>query len=230
VTCRSVLADFVEVGVIIEKMVVLCDFDGTITEVDTAEFVLCTFAHGDWRTIEALFEKGEITLEECLRRQFSLVRASRTQMLNALEGVATFRPGFEEFARHCKGSDIPLVIVSAGLDFVIEHFLKVKDFKDLVTVYMPKTRITADGIGFKFPRRYFRASVDSKHDLVRHYKGQSFTVIFIGDGSADFAAAKEANLAFAIKGSRLEELCGKEKIPFKSIGSFLEVLESMRKM
>jgi 2-hydroxy-3-keto-5-methylthiopentenyl-1-phosphate phosphatase len=55
-------------------------------------------------------------------------------------------------------------------------------------------------------------------------------VIFIGDGHADFAAAKEANLAFAIKGSRLEELCEKEKIQFTSISSFREVLESIRKM
>jgi 2-hydroxy-3-keto-5-methylthiopentenyl-1-phosphate phosphatase len=45
-----------------EKMAVLCDFDGTTTEVDTAEFVLGMFAQGDWRAIDALFEKGDITL------------------------------------------------------------------------------------------------------------------------------------------------------------------------
>jgi len=215
---------------IMEKLVVLCDFDGTITDADTAQFVLCTFARGDWRAIEALFEKGEITLEEGLRRQFSLVNASREQMLNALEGVANLRPGFEEFARYCKNRGIPLVIVSAGLDFVIKHFLEAKNLKNLVTVYAPKSRISADGIEFKFPRRYYRKSVDFKHDLVRHYKSQGFKVIFIGDGNADFASAKEANLAFAIKGSRLEELCKKEKIPFISISSFKEVLESIRKM
>jgi 2,3-diketo-5-methylthio-1-phosphopentane phosphatase len=212
-----------------EKVVVLCDFDGTTTDVDTAEFVLRTFARGDWRTTEVLFEKGEITLEECLRKQFSLVRASREQILNALEGVATLRPGFEEFARYCKDRGISLVIVSAGLDFVIKHFLEVKNLKNLVTVYVPKSRISADGIEFKFPRRYYGASVDFKHDLVRHYKSQGLRVIFIGDGNADFAAAKEANLAFAIKGSRLEKLCEKEKIPFISISSFREALESIRK-
>jgi 2-hydroxy-3-keto-5-methylthiopentenyl-1-phosphate phosphatase len=213
-----------------EKLVVLCDFDGTITDVDTAEFVLRTFAQGDWRAIEALFQKGEITLEEGLRRQFSLVRASREQMLNALEGVAALRPGFEEFAGYCKDHSIPLVIVSAGLDFVIEHFLEVENLKSLVTVYAPKIRISADGIEFKFPRRYHGASVDFKDDLARHYKSQGFRVVFIGDGNADFAAAKEANLAFAIKGSRLETLCEKEKIQFMSISSFREVLESIRKM
>jgi 2,3-diketo-5-methylthio-1-phosphopentane phosphatase len=213
-----------------EKVVVLCDFDGTISDVDTAEFVLCTFAQEDWRATEALFEKGKITLEECLRRQFSLVRASREQMLNALEDVATLRLGFDEFARYCKDRGIPLVIVSAGLDFVIKHFLEVKKLKNLATIYAPKSRISADGIKFNFPRRHHRTSVDFKHDLVRRYKSQGFRVVFIGDGHADFAAAKEANLAFAIKGSKLEELCEKEKIPFMSISSFREVLESIRKM
>jgi 2-hydroxy-3-keto-5-methylthiopentenyl-1-phosphate phosphatase len=151
-------------------------------------------------------------------------------MLNALEGVATLRPGFEEFARYCKDRGIPLVIVSAGLDFVIRHFLDVKNLKNLVTVYAPKSRISADGVGLNFPRRYHRTSVDFKHDLVRRYKGQGFKVVFIGDGHADFAAAKEANLSFAIKGSKLEELCEKEKISFISISSFREVLESIRKM
>jgi 2-hydroxy-3-keto-5-methylthiopentenyl-1-phosphate phosphatase len=99
-----------------------------------------------------------------------------------------------------------------------------------VTVYAPKIRISADGTEFKFPRHYHRASVDFKDDLARHYKSQGFRVIFIGDGHADFAAAKEANLAFTIKGSRLEKLCEKEKIPFMSISSFREVLESIRKM
>jgi 2-hydroxy-3-keto-5-methylthiopentenyl-1-phosphate phosphatase len=65
---------------------------------------------------------------------------------------------------------------------------------------------------------------------VRKYKDQGLRVIFLGDGSADFAAAKEANLAFAIKGSRLGGTGEKQKIPFKSMSTFLEVLESIRKM
>jgi 2-hydroxy-3-keto-5-methylthiopentenyl-1-phosphate phosphatase len=212
-----------------ENTVVLCDFDGTITDIDTAEFVLDMFAHGDWRAIEALFERGEITLEECLKRQFSLVRVSKKEILKALEGAATLRPGFGEFARYCKNHGISLVIISAGLDFVIKHFLKVKDLKNLTNVYMPKTKITASSIEFKFPRRYYTSSVNFKQDLAKRYKSQGFRVIFVGDGSADFPAAKEANFAFAILGSTLETLCKKEKIPHKSVNSFLEVLESIHK-
>jgi 2-hydroxy-3-keto-5-methylthiopentenyl-1-phosphate phosphatase len=144
--------------------------------------------------------------------------------------VAAFRLGFEELARYCKNTGIPLVIVSAGLDFVIKHFFRVKNWKNLATIYMPKSRATASGVEFKFPKCYYRTSVNFKHDLVRRYKGQGFRVIFIGDGSADFAAAAEADFAFAIKGSKLEKLCEKEKIPHINVRNFLEILESIRKI
>ena len=45
-----------------EKIVVLCDFDGTTSEIDTAEFVLCMFAREDWRAIDALFEEERLHL------------------------------------------------------------------------------------------------------------------------------------------------------------------------
>jgi 2-hydroxy-3-keto-5-methylthiopentenyl-1-phosphate phosphatase len=213
-----------------ENRVVLCDFDGTIIDIDTAEFVLDMFAHGDWRAIEALFERGEITLEECLKRQFSPVRVSKKEILKALKGAATLRPGFEEFASYCKNRGIRLVIVSAGLDFVIKHFLQVNNLKNLATICMPRIRVTADGIEFKFPRRHYRTSVNFKQDLVKQYKAQGFRVISVGDGSADFPAAKDADFAFAIEGSTLEKLCEKEKIPCKSVSSFLEVSESIQKI
>jgi 2-hydroxy-3-keto-5-methylthiopentenyl-1-phosphate phosphatase len=151
-------------------------------------------------------------------------------MLNALKDVTTLRPGFEEFARFCKDSGISLVIVSAGLDFVVKHVLEVKKLCNLVTIYMPRTRITTDDIEFKFPRRHFTKSVNFKHDLALHCKSQGHRMVFIGDGNADFPAAKEADITFVIKGSRLEELCKKENIPFKSISNFSEVLKSMGKM
>lgn len=223
-------SQFHKVRVVMQKTVVLCDFDGTITEIDTAEFVLDKFAQGDWRAIDSMYEKGAITLEECLKRQFSLVKVSRKQILNALKNVVTFRQGFEELARYCKNHGIPLVIVSAGLDFVIKHFLEVKNWKNLVIIYMPKSRVTASGIEFRFPRCYYKTSVNFKHDLVKRYKGQGFRVIFIGDGSADFAAATEADFAFAVKGSKLERLCEKEKIPHIGVRNFLETLGSIRKI
>jgi len=209
------------------SLVVLCDFDGTVVDIDTSVFVLTRFAEEDWRTFDGQLERGKITLGECLRKQFSTVRATKTRILKEIENVPSVRPNFEKLAEFCKTKGIPLMIVSAGLDFVINHFLEQKGWQKLVTVYAPKARITAKGIKFTFPKLLDKASVSFKDDLVRYYKKQGKTTIYIGDGFADFNAAKNADFSFAIEDSKLAELLKNDGIPHKEISDFQEVVKAI---
>ena len=209
-------------------LVLLCDFDGTITMVDTAELILSKFAEGEWRTFDRQFENGELTLEDCLNKEFSLVRVSKQNIIDELKNIE-FRPGFEQLVRYCRENHIPFVIVSAGLDFVVEHFLKLNRWKQLVATFMGKTEITPNGIKFTFPERYDKTSANFKQDFVRQWKSRGKKVIFIGDGSGDYDAAREADIAFAIKGSKLAELCTKHEIYCRSITDFQGVIETLRR-
>ncbi|HEV2119107.1 MAG TPA: RNA-guided endonuclease TnpB family protein, partial [Candidatus Bathyarchaeia archaeon] len=56
------------------RLAILTDFDGTVTLNDTFENVLAEFAQGDWRVVDEQYVRGEIGLEECLRRQGAMVR------------------------------------------------------------------------------------------------------------------------------------------------------------
>lgn len=215
---------------ILMKLVVLCDFDGTITTIDTAEFVLTRFAQGDWRQFDRQFENGEITLEECLAKQFSLVGASEKQILKELKDVVTFRPNFKKLAEYCTQNHTALILVSAGLDFVIEHFLKLNNCQDSVEVYAAKTAFTANGIRFTFPRLFDRTSDNFKHDIVRHYRRQGKSVMYVGDGTADWPAARDADYSFAIESSRLAKLCKSHGILCKNITDFQEVIEAIREI
>ena len=209
---------------------VLCDFDGTITTNDLAELVLDKFAQGDWKAIDAKFEQGKISLEECLKKEFALVKASKEQMLFAVEEEVAFRPGLEKLAFYCKEKNVPLIIVSAGIDFIINHLLKRQKWEELVETYMPHVTVTEEGMNFTFPKILQDGSVNFKHDLVRQYKSKDVRVVYIGDGTGDFAAAREADIAFAIKGSKLENLCQKYNVPCKSIVDFRIVLDTIHEM
>ena len=211
----------------LSEIAVLCDFDGTITTIDTAEFVLARFAEGNFQRFNRLFEKGEIALEECLNKQFSLVKVSKRKIIGELDKRVIFRPNFRELAVTCKQKDTPLVIVSAGLDFVIEHFLKVNDCLDLVEVYSPNAKFSHDGISFTFPELCDQSSINFKQDIVRHGKNQGKFVIFVGDGLADLPAAKDADTVFAIKGSRLSKLCKKTGVECKEMMDFREVIDAV---
>jgi 2-hydroxy-3-keto-5-methylthiopentenyl-1-phosphate phosphatase len=213
-----------------KDLVVLCDFDGTITTIDTAEWVLARFAQGDWQLFDRKFEKGEITLEECLNSQFSLVRASKKQILQELKDLVVFRSNFKKLAEYCKENHIPLLIVSAGLNFIIKHFLELNNCSDLVEVCAAKTSFNDNGIKLVFPTLSDKTSENIKDDEVRRCKSRKREVIYIGDGLADYAAARLADHSFVIEGSRLAKLCKKNGIPCTAITDFQEIIEAIRRI
>jgi len=205
---------------------VLTDFDGTISTIDTAEFALDKFADRNWRTIDEQLERGEITFEESLEREFAMLKVSKKEILEALEHSTEFRPNFDILVDYCKKRGFPLIIVSGGLDFCIRHFLDLGGWSELKIV-APKSKWTRKGILLQFSKRFDRTSSNLKDDLVRFYKKRGQRVVYIGNGLGDFPAAQLADLAFAIKGSKLAELCGTNGVRCREITDFRPVVESI---
>jgi HAD superfamily phosphoserine phosphatase-like hydrolase len=211
------------------KLAVLSDFDGTVTLNDTFENVAEKFAEGDWRAVDDQYVKGEITLEECLRRQGGMVRVSKSQILHELDRVTKFRPGFDNLAEYCKTNHYPLVVVSAGLDFVIKHFLTRQNWNDKVELFAAAAKCTPKGIKFDFPKLKDKRSMNFKDDTVRYYKTKTDTVAYVGDGRWDLHALRNADLRFAIKNSKLAELCKEQEIQAATVADFTEVVTSLQK-
>jgi len=209
------------------NMAVLSDFDGTIVDIDTGEYVLSQFAHGDWRAIDEQLERGEITLEECLTKQFAMVKETEERLLKEVEGVASFRPGFVDLVDYCETNRYPFVIVSGGMDFIIKHLLRAQKLLDRVEIVAPKAKATKGGVTFRFPKLSQVGSLNFKDDLVRTYENNSGESVYIGDGLSDLAAITRANIRFAIRGSRLSKLCRREGIDFQEIDDFHDVLRNL---
>ena len=207
--------------------VVLCDFDGTIVNIDTAQRVLELFADPSWRRIEKEFEKSEVSFEESLRKEYELIAAAPETILRELDRITTVRPRFDELIQHCESNHIPLVVLSGGLDFYIKHFLQRENWLDSISIHAPKTQRTANGYEVTFPKRLVTSSVNFKVDLVRFHKGRGDRVFFIGDGIADFPSAKESDYVFAIRDSKLAKLCRNENVTCKEIDDFQPVIDAL---
>ncbi|MFC1802739.1 MtnX-like HAD-IB family phosphatase [Thermoproteota archaeon] len=207
--------------------VVLCDFDGTITTFDTCVTILDKFSDGNWEKYDDHLLEGKISLEECMQSQFLMVKASKKEILKELQESVIIRNGFKEFVRFCRGEGIPFLIVSGGLDFLIQYFLESLGLQDYVEVVAARTRFGDKGMELEFPFMRFGDSLDFKADLVRYYKENGFKVVYIGDGLSDFEAVIEADHVFVVNGSMLLDRCRDIGIECIEFTSFIEVKDKL---
>jgi len=206
----------------------LSDFDGTIATVDTGEAALRKFGQGDWEALDTEYSRGRITFEECIQAQFSMIKAREEFIIYELNKIVQLRTGFRETVTYCQSKAIPFVIVSGGLDFIIRHTLKQEGLLDNVEIFGPRASWTQNGLKLVFPHRFYKDSVTFKDDLVRHHKLQGTRVFFVGNGLGDLTAAAASDMAFAVKGSRLAELCRKKRVPFREMSDFHDVIAALK--
>lgn len=203
---------------------VLCDFDGTIATTDVGSNFFRTYAgRPEWEELIEAWKKGEIGSRDCLTEECRLVRVTRDEVVSF---VQTFEIDeyFAAFVRWCDGREIPLAVVSDGLDFYIAQVLKRFGLSRL-PVYANHLRFTDGGIEPEFP--HFEHGCLScgncKGYHVREYKKLFGKVIFVGDGYSDRCALEVADLVLAKKG--LAKLCKLLRKPCFEVEDFRDVRE-----
>lgn len=101
------------------RAAVLLDFNGTITVRDCSELAPRRFAQGRWEEYDEMLDRGEIGLEECMKRQFALVHAMPEEITDYLDGVVEVREGFVSLFDVLSIKSCHVGAVSVGLDFFI---------------------------------------------------------------------------------------------------------------
>ena len=85
------------------------------------------------------------------------------------------------------------------------------------------------GIKFRFLKLKDNRSMNLKDDVVRSYRTRADTVAYIGDGRWDLHALRNADLRFAIKNSKLSQLCKEQEIQAKIVSDLNEMVASLKK-
>jgi 2-hydroxy-3-keto-5-methylthiopentenyl-1-phosphate phosphatase len=215
-------------GVRATDLSILCDFDGTITLIDTAEYILDRFASGDWRGVERLLEAGDITIEECMKRQFEMITMSRESMIRELDGVVKPRPGFQALLELGRAGGHRFRITSAGLDFYIRHFLTARGWACSTEVVAPRVTDSGPGVRFEFPPKKNAWAHNFKEDNVLEERAAGRLVAYIGDGTSDHWAAMAADWAFAVQGSKLDRSLERDAKGHHAFTDFHQVIEVLR--
>ena len=210
----------------VKKILVQCDFDGTVTKEDISFMLLDAFAKGDWRAFNKLYSDGKITVGEFNERAFGLVKATKRTMLDFLKDKVIIRRGFKSFVELCQKKEIRLVIVSNGLDFYIKQILKDIGLAGL-EYHAAETRFHSTGLKV----RYIGPDgsvVDAgfKDKYVDQYLNEGYQVIYIGNGTSDLTAARGCHQVFATES--LLEHCRRTGITCIPFSSFVEITQVIK--
>jgi 2-hydroxy-3-keto-5-methylthiopentenyl-1-phosphate phosphatase len=182
------------------KIVLQCDFDGTIATEDVSFMLLDAFADGDWRKIHDEYHAARMTVGEFNSRVFGMVKAGRETMLEYLKTHVKIREGLDELARTCEKKGVKLIIVSNGLDFYIERILKDMGLANIES-HAARTIFRPAGLEVAYIGPAGNVMEDGfKEAYTRLYLDGGCRVIYAGDGFSDAGAAKLAHKIFAIDG------------------------------
>jgi len=208
------------------RVVVACDFDGTITQEDLGLATMGRFATGDWWAIETAWRDGEISSMECLQRQFAMVEASEEE-LHAFYQSVPIDEAFVPFVQACRAAGVDVAVLSDGLDFYIEIVLRRVGLADLPYV-ANHLRFENGEMVIEFPHQAADCSKcgNCKRDHARRLAGEYDVVAFVGDGHSDRCVAGHADPVFAK--SHLREYCQSERIPFTPFETFADLLSVPR--
>lgn len=209
---------------------VLVDFDDTAAVQNVAELLLHRFGHPTWTDVRERFRRGELSLKEYQEIVFLAVSADRNSMQDYVREQACFRDHFGALWSFCRERDIPMCIVSQGLDFYVQALL---DGDGHSGMPVHAVRVGFDGRGrvagysydFTYPDAPERGN--SKAVMVRRFQERGHHVFFVGDGRSDFEAGEIADTVFAHR--QMAEMCDEAGIPFTQFTDFGPVLEAVRK-
>lgn len=210
------------------KLAVQCDFDGTIIEGEIRNLLLEEFADGNWREIVDAFYNGEISVKDCMKQCFSMVKTDEKTLREFIlrSDLIKVRGGFIELYSYCKQKGYHFVIVSNGLNFYIDAILYDLGLRN-IEVFAAQNQFSPDGMITKYiGPNGDEPETDFKEAFTELLEKQGYRVVCIGDSISDIFTAKRASHVFAT--GNLCSYCRKENLNYISFETFHDVIRGFK--
>lgn len=200
---------------------IFCDFDGTVTDFETAEG-LWEYLLGDTfhKKMKQLL-KDNANTSHGIKELFSLVPSADYPLIEQYILSIKLRPGFPEFLQWIATKDIPFVLVSAGIREMIDAVLE--PYENLITA------VHCCDLDYSGPFLTISCPYDNGIDLMQkeavmkqYYYKKS---IYIGDSFTDMNAARTADSVFAR--DRLHTYLSGNQIPHYTFETFHDIRNIM---
>ena len=214
------------------KIVLISDFDGTISKKDFFYMVIDSIlkdkqdALAPWQDYLA----GKIKHIDALTGIFSQIHLTQRELDEFISTIEV-DSYFYDTAKYCKNKNIPFYICSAGTNYYIKKRISDSLSKyNIILISNDATYSQQDGMKLVAPEQnspYYNSNTGiSKQAIVQKLKGEGFFTIYAGDGKPDFKSAQIADVVFAK--DMLLELCKGKNIETKPFNDFKDILNYIR--
>jgi len=188
------------------KFVALSDWDGTITSMDSNDFLTDNLGFGVEKRRELNLEvlAGRMTFRDAFREMLQSVAAKVPfhECVEVLKKNIKLDPGFKGFYTWCKANGVPVVIVSSGMEPTLRGVLStLLGDEEASQIDVICNSVVVEDDGKKWDIQYRHPDSGYGHDkswAILPYRELDHrpTLFFFGDGVSDMSAAKHADLLF----------------------------------
>lgn len=211
------------------KRVVFCDFDGTITAVETFAGMLKEFAPELSATVMPELYARRLTLRDGVRQMLEAIPSARYPEVIAYADDKPVRPGLLELVDFLEEQNIPFVIVSGGVRGMVERVLsrgetEGKSLRDRVTD-IAAVDVETDGDFLRVPTQVFEGETELIAKVQVMAKYPAAEQIAIGDSVTDINMALKADLVFAR--DRLIDYLEAEGKPYIAWNDFFDIRDRL---
>ncbi|MCW8133024.1 MAG: HAD-IB family phosphatase [Planctomycetota bacterium] len=206
-------------------MLILCDFDGTITEQDVTNLIWDKYIRPDWREVLLPpYRAGTMAPPELMAQGYAPISATAEELLAFARPQVNLRAGFGDLTALCETNGWPFRVVSQGLDWYLRAFLPPE-----IKFHGLRAELRGTWKVFLPPEAQLAPGEDYKVWVMNRLRGEHAgrPAVFIGDGRNDLEIARHADRVFAVAGSTLEKLCRELAIPFQSFTDFHQIIAAL---
>jgi 2,3-diketo-5-methylthio-1-phosphopentane phosphatase len=186
-----------------------------------------TFAGGKAESIVADYLAGNINARECLSRECEALGPIQRESLEQFVDGFQLDPTFLSFAGFCAAGEIPLTILSDGLDFYVQRLLASAGLGH-VPFYANRATWNDAGNGRvtlvpEFPYRDEHCDLcgNCKRNHLASLSADDDAVVYIGDGISDRCPVRYADFVFAK--NHLIRYCQEQNVSFWEFKDFNDV-------
>lgn len=203
-----------------------CDFDGTVAQKDVGRELFSHFGGSRAEEIARQYLDDVITARECLLSEASLVSGVAPAQLAAFVDQFSIDEYFVAFRDFCLSRNIPLAILSDGVDFYVERILNRNGLGDCTFFANHLDFKNIDGVtklDITFPYTdsecLFCGNCKRNHMLT--LSSDDDIIVYVGDGISDWCPIRHADIIFAKKD--LIKFCQQENISYFEYSDFRDV-------